>query len=272
MPQQSGIQYGSGFRYGSAFALNANGRIAGNSATVPYTGIAFYGTKAWNLTIPPQRRIDHINADRVAAADFLPPVNAASGKIAVSADNQVIDAILMANKQRTFGEASMISDLTSNQGYEPLVGLMLYQQSLDFSSRLRGWRTFLIPRAKAITMPAGYADREVDGAYDVLMTPCATNIFGETLTSAVDGATDAQFQRLMSEGRPAIAAWVGDGATTIFTFPTTPVNMSPALTTNKIQVYVNGVLTSAGFTKTTLAVTFTVAPVTGTDIDIYWEY
>lgn len=271
MAATSGIQYGSGFRYGVAFALNANGRIAGNSPTVAYMGIPFTGAKAWNLTIPKQRRLHHINNDRVGAADFLPPTEAASATLGVSADNQVIDAILMANKQTTTitGEASAMADLTSNQGYEPIIALWLYQQSLDYSSRLRRWRSFAVPRAKAITMPSGYADREVDGTYDVLMTPSNFDIFGRLMTVTDYGATDAQLFRYMTEGIPAIAAWLADGTATVFTFP---AGFTPAKATTKIAVFVNGTLTTVGFTLSTTAVTFTVAPTTGSDITIFWEY
>lgn len=271
MTATSGIQYGSGFRYGLAFALNANGRIAGNSATIPYQGIPFTGAKAWNLTIPKQRRINHLNADRVGAADFLPPTEAASATLSVSADNQVIDAILMANKQTTTitGEASGIADLTSNQGFEPIIALWLYQQSLDYSSRLRRWRSFAVPRAKAITMPSGYADREVDASYDVLMTPSNFDIFGRLMTVTDYGATDAQLFRYMTEGIPAIGAWIGDGATLVFTFP---VGQTPAKSTAKVAVFVNGVLTSVGITVTTTSVTFAAAPTAGQDITIFWEY
>jgi len=271
MAQSTGIQYGSGFRQGRVYEIDqVTGRLKGNSSTVPYMGYNFTGNKAWGLTIPKQRRINHIDADRVGAADFLPPTEAASGNIAVGADNQVIDAILTGNSRVQIGEASMIADLSSNQGFEPLIALLLWQQSLDSVSRLRAWRSFLIPRAKAIPMPSGFGDREIDGAYDVLMTPSSVNIFGASLSTSIDGATDAQLFRAMTAGRPAIAAWIGDGVVVDFVFPTT--GYSPARSIASVAVYKNGVLVTSGITVTTLKVTFAVAPAVDDDICIFWEY
>lgn len=270
MPTASGIQYGVGFRYGVAFAINQiTGRIAGNSATVPYQGADFAGKKAWTLTIPKQRRIDHINADRVGASDFLPPTTGASGTIMVSADDMVLDAILTGNNMVTVGEATEQAMLTSVQGYEPLVGLFLYQQAEDYVTRLRTWRSFLIPRAKAIPLSSGFADKEVDGTYDIMMTPSSSNIFGVGLTTLIDGSVDAQLFRTMTAGIPAIAAWLGNGYTQVFTFP---ADKSPARDINSITVYKNGVAVVAGLTKTVTGFSFAIAPVLNDDIDAFWEY
>ncbi len=68
------ILYPSGDRYGVIFKLDqTTGRIKGNSATTPYTGMRVVGKKAFALNIPKFRRIYHIDNDRVGAADFLPP-------------------------------------------------------------------------------------------------------------------------------------------------------------------------------------------------------
>lgn len=271
MPNTSGKGYAAGFRGGVIFAQNANGRIAGNSATVPYRGLDLLGGKQFNLTIPRQRKIFHINADRVAAADFLPPTEAASATFAISAnDNMPLESILTGNTQTYLGEASAINALSSQQGFEPLVSLLLYQEELDSALRTRTWRTFLVPRAKVIPMDAGMADKEVDNTYDVMFTPSSVDIFGTVLTIAADNAVDAQYKRVMTKGLPAIAAWLGDGYEDEFTLPT---DQSPALDVNKISVFVDGVaITGGAIVKTTTKVTFTVPPVSDADINIFWEY
>lgn|SRR5574341_352323 len=269
MPVSSGQMYGVGFRYGTVYALNANGRIAGTSAATPYGGIPFIGGKAFNLSVPKQRRLFHLNADRVGAADFLPPTEAAQASLTITADNFPLDAIMTLNTQVSIGNASEMADLSSNQGFEPIVALHLWQQAMDAVSRLRAWRSYLVPRAKAVPLFSGYADREVDATYDLLFTPSSVNIFGAALTPAADGCTDAQMFRMMTAGRPTIQAWVGNGVTTVFTFPS---GFTPSIDTNSISVWVNGVKTTTGFTVTVTAVTFTVAPATGVDIDIQWEY
>ena len=265
----TGIQYGSGFRYGAAFALNVNGRIAGNSSSIPYMGSTFVGSKTWNLKVPTPREVYHINADRVGAADFLPPLTTATGTLNVSAANQVLDAILTGNKQVQIGESNTLAYLSSNQGYEPDIALHLWQQSLDSASRLRNWRSFMIPRARAIPINSGFADKEVDGQYSILLKPSNEDIFGLALTNATDGCTDAQLFEAMSVGRPAIAAWVGDGYTTDFTFP---AGYTPTIDVLSVACYVNGVLQSAGITVSTTKIHFTSAPAALADITVWWEF
>ena len=268
-PTATGIQYGSGFRFGAAFALNAAGRIAGNSSSIPYMGSTFVGGKVWNLTVPKPRELYHVNADRVGAVDFLPPLTAATGVLNVSAANQVLDAILTGNKQVQIGQSETLAYLSSNQGYEPIIALHLWQQSLDSVNRLRAWRSFMIPRAKAIPINSGMADKEVDGQYDIMINPSSTDIFGLALSVATDGCTDAQLFEAMSLGRPAIAAWVGDGYTTDFTFP---AGYTPTIDVQSVACYVNGVLQSAGITVSVTKIHFTSAPAALADITVFWEF
>lgn len=270
MTDATGIQFGSGFRRGVVYKIDqVTGRLKGTSPSVPYMGETFVGGKAWNLTIPKQRRIFHIDADRVGAADFLPPTEAASAVINTSADNMVLDEILTGNKKVVIGNAATIADLTSNQGFEPIIALLLWQQSLDSVSRLRTWRSFLIPRAKAIPLLSGFADKEVDSTYDVLMTPSSTNIFGVSLSTSIDGGTDAQLFRAMTSGRPAIGAWLADGYTSVFTFP---AGYTPSVDVASVAVYVNGVNITSGLTVTTASVTFSVAPLANDDVCIFWQF
>lgn len=271
MTATSGIGYAAGLRGGRVFELNTAGRIKGNSSTMPYMGIPVVSGKVLNLTIPKQRRINHVNADRVAAADFLPPVEAASASINVGADNMVLDALLTGNKTRAVGEATSIGALTSVQGFEPLLGLWLYQEMLDAKSRLRRWRNILAPRAKLIPMDAGMADKEVDGTYDVLFTPSSVDLFGNTLTITADNETDEQYRRVMTEGLLGLAAWIGDGYADVFTFP---IGYTPAISVAKVAVYLNGTLqlVSTNYTVTPTGITMIDIPEVGDDILVKWEY
>jgi hypothetical protein len=268
-PTATGIQYGSGFRYGAAFALNTAGRIAGNSSSVPYMGSTFVGGKVWNLTVPKPRELYHVNADRVGAVDYLPPLTAATGVLNVSAANQVLDAILTGNKQVQIGQSETLAYLSSNQGYEPIIALHLWQQSLDSVSRLRSWRSFMIPRAKAVPINSGMADKEVDGQYDIMCNPSSVDMFGLALSVATDGCTDAQLFEVHSTGRPAIAAWVGDGYTTDFTFP---AGYTPTIDVLSVACYVQGALQVAGITVSTTKIHFTSAPAALADITVFWEF
>ena len=106
MANTTGMTYTGGLRGGSIFALNAAGRIKGTSVSVPYMGVKIVGGKVLNLSTPKQRRLNHVDGDRLAAADFLPPTEAASASFNLSADSMVMDAILTGNKTRVIGEAT----------------------------------------------------------------------------------------------------------------------------------------------------------------------
>jgi hypothetical protein len=269
MGNTSGQVYGGGFRLGYVFGLNLNGRIAGNSASTPYQGLPLLGAKTFALTEPKMRTLNHMGSDRVQAADFLPPTSVAEATITVSAQDQAMQAIVTATKQFAIGEMSTLGHLTSQQGYEPVVAILVCQQAEDAVSRLRYWHSYVIARAKLIPHSPQFLDKEADGNYDAVLIPSSVNIFGAAFTVINNGFTDAQYDDWDSQGLPGIAAWIGDGTTVDFTFPTT---QSPALSTAKIAVYKNGTLLSSGITPTLTKVTFTTAPLVTDDITIKWEY
>lgn len=265
--------YPSGDRFGAIFELDqTTGMIKATSATTPYTGVRIVGKKAFALSIPKFRKIYHIDADRVGVADFLPPTEGAGASINASADDFNLDAMISGNKKVTIGEAVQIAGLSSNQGYEPVVGLFLFQQAIDAVARLRAWRSFLIPRAKIVQQSAGMGDREIDTQYDCVLIPSTTTIMGVSLSTSIDGGTDAQLFRLASRGRPAIAAWIGDGYTTTFNLEQPTGVAAPALSTDKLVVYKNGVVLSAGLSKTVNDFTITGAPLSTDVIGAFWEY
>ncbi len=269
MADALGQLYGGGFRLGYIFALNANGRIAGNSPTTPYQGVPLTGAKTFALTEPKMRVLNHMDGDRVRAADFLPPTAVAEATITVSAVDQLLQQLITGNKQVFKGEAATIGRLTSQQGYEPIVAILVCQQAEDYISRLRVWHSYVIARSKLIPHSPQFLDREADGNYDAVLIPSSFDIMGVQFTLPINGFTDAQYDDWDTIGLPAIAAWQGDGTTTVFPFPAA---QSPALATAKIQVVKNGVIVAAGLTLSVTSVTFGTPPALNDDITIKWEY
>lgn len=271
MANTSGQTYGSGFRFGQIFELNSNGRIKGNSATVPYLGAAIIGGKTLNLTEQKMRVLNHINADRVGAADFLPPTSISEANMTVSAIDQQMQKILTGNKQVFVGEMATQGRLTSNQGYEPVVALLATQQALDPTTRLRTWHSYAAARAKVIPHNSAFMEKEADANYDVIFIPSSYNLLGTQFTTVANGFTDAQYDDWDSEYVPMVAAWLGNNAATAFAFPVA----YPAVTTSKISVTLNGVLQVEGvyddYIATTSGITFNTAPATNDDIAVKWE-
>jgi hypothetical protein len=269
MSNQSGQLYGGGFREGYVFALNSSGRIAGNSASIAYEGIPLIGAKNFNLTEQKMRVLNHMGSDRVQAADFLPPTQVSEAGLAVSANDQQLQALLTNTKQTFLGEMAVTGRLSSQQGYEPNVALVVTQQAEDADKRVRVWHHYSIARARMIPHGAAFADRETDGSYDVVLIPSRYGILGTQFTVADDGYTDAQYQDFNSEGLLGICAYLGDGSVTTFAFPT---SRAPAKSINKVVVTVDGVVQSSGITVTTAHVVFATAPALNADIGLKWEY
>ncbi len=266
MSTPSGKFLAVGARSAVVFALNANGRPDASSPT-PYEGLDFSGPKAFSLTVPEPRRIVHTGADRVLAVDFLPATEPATGELRVPHDNHEIDALLTATNAYAVAEAAFMSEGTDKQGFEPQVGLLLYQQALDMDSGLRRWRGFVIPKARCIPMTPGMEENPVDVRYALAMTPVTQHLWGAALSVGTEGVTEAQFFRFITEYKPKVVAFKGDGATTDFLFPSD----APAVNVDKIAAWQNGTDVTSGITKATTGITFSVAPADGDDIVVWYE-
>jgi hypothetical protein len=262
----TGNQLAVGLRYGVAFALNAAGRPAATGATA-YTGVEFAGAKAFTLNVPEPRRIAHVGDDRVLAVDYLPPTEPVTGEIRTARGSLELDALLSGAKVGALGEASYLARASDRQGSEPQVGLLLYQQSLEAASRLRRWRVIVIPATRCIPMPAGMEEAAAEFRYSLAPSPSQTHLWGAPLSLATDGATEAAYLELMTEGKPKLVAFKADGTAVLFSFPTG----APALDVEKIVVWKNGTIVSTGVTKAVTGLTFAAAPTSGDEIVAFYE-
>jgi hypothetical protein len=271
MSTTSGIQLSVGLRYASVFALNSNGRPNASAASAPFTGLQMEGAKAYTLTVPEPRFISHTGDDRLLAKDVLPPLEGITGEVKAAKNRYDVRALLTGVEVNTIGEAETLAFSTDKQGYEPQVGLMLYQQSLDADvsgSRFgsRRWRVSFVPKAVLIPMPPNMDENASEITFKVNAFVIKNHLWGTALTLLDDGCTEAQGLEMMMEGKPWLDCWLGDNATTVFTLSKT------ALSAAKISVFIDGVLTTAGVTKTVTSVTFTPAPAMNADIDILYEW
>jgi hypothetical protein len=261
-----------GTRFVNVWQLNANGRPNGTSPTVSYTGNQAQGGKQMTLTVPEPRKITHAGDDRPLAIDFLPALEASHAELHVAKTDYALQAILGGVKVSTIGESQGILYQTDQQGFEPSVGLHVYQQALDASgtpgvSGARRWRSIWVPKCRMILMPHGSDDNAADLIYRVAPFITEAHLWGVAFTTGTDGAIESQFSERMTEGRPFMDVWQGDNVATVFTLTNT------ALSTNKITVFLNGVLRTANLTVTVNSVTFNAAkPNVGDDLDILYEY
>jgi len=128
MTNTSGLQYPVGVRRIQIFELNANGTPLGVGAVTPYVGYQLKGAKTYGFNSQEPRKFTHVGDDQALQIDFLPALQAGDAEIAVSAMDYTAISKLSGTKVFQVGEASAIAMATDRQGFEPLVGMMIYQQ------------------------------------------------------------------------------------------------------------------------------------------------
>lgn len=265
MANTSGKQLPVGVRHIRVFELD-EGLPKATNHTTPYTGVQLRGAKTYGFNAQEPRKISHTGDDAVLQIDFLPALQAGDAEIGLSVVDYPGVALLSGVKNFMVGEASAIAVASSKMGFEPLRGLLVYQQSKDLDSGLRRWRVALIPSAQFVFMPPAMGENPVDARYRVAPSISSNHIWGEALTDLVEGAVFSQGIELMTEGLPEIGSFVGNGSATEFTFA------HEAISTDKIVIWVNGVKITSGIVKTTTTVTFDY-PLELGDRLIYWlEY
>lgn len=267
MSNTSGVQLASGFRHAVIFELDANGYPAA-TGTSPYEGFTVVGPKAYTLTVPDARKIVHVGNDRVLALDFLPATEAMSAELRAAADDIPLNAMLTNVKEFQIGEAQVMPLGTDQQGSEPNIAMLFFQQSLAAGSKLRNYRFHILPKCRAIPMAPGMDDNAAEMRYSIAPSPSSTHLWGSALTVGSEGALEAGILDGQAEGRPAICAFKGDGSTTVFLLPAD----KPAKSTAKMEVWDNGVLVTGSVTLATTQITFAPFPATGHKIVVYWEY
>ena len=237
-----------GFRFGTVFELNASGYPAATSPTVAYEGLQFYGPKAYTINIPETRKIAHAGKDRVIVNDQLPSLEVTAGEIRVSTLDYDLDALLQNVIKFTKGMATMLARNTDQQGFEPNVGMLLYQQSKDVITGLRNWHFHIIPSTQAIPIPASFTENPEDHRYSLAPTPTTKHLWGELLTTGVEGTLESGIFDGKMDYKPKLVAWKANGSQETFDLPA-----DAAL--NTYVVYVNGVLNTSVI-KTTAQIDF----------------
>lgn len=270
MTAATGKQQAVGLRRAVVFELDASGYPAA-TGTAPYEGFETVGPKAFDLTIPDVRKIVHSGADRVLALDFLPSLEPSTAELRTATQDIPLNSFLTGVEDFVVGEAALMAWQTDQQGSEPDVAFLMFQQSLDAVSKLRHWRFFILPKGRAIPMAAGMNENPAEMRYAIAPNPSTKHLWGTALVVGTEGATEAGFLEGMSAGKPNIVAFKGDNSTLEFLLPVG----KPATAIAKIAVWVNGVLSTGGggdYTATTTSITFDVAPTTGAIIVVFYEY
>lgn len=267
MTASSGNQVFVGTRKGYVFPLTTAGLPAADSTTV-YEGLELSLIKGFDIATPDARRISHNGNDRVGAVDFLPSLEAVTGEIRVAPSLMTLNAALMNVSSFSIGNIKAMPWQTEDQGSENDVSLLIFQQSLDRDTKLRSYRGLVIPRARVVPVLAGMNDNPGEIRYQVVANPSTKHVWGTSLITGTEGATEAAAIETMSAGRPKIVAWKTDGTVTDFLFPTA----AQATSAGAVTCWLDGVLVSSGITVTTDKIAYGVAPTTGKWLVAFYEY
>jgi hypothetical protein len=255
---------------GSTAAVAAGVAVSGS---VPYYGIKHSGAKVLTVNDPTPRIIPHIGDDGVFSVQVLPATEVMSGELQVDKTNDIVDAILSGGvKSVTVGESNIFLQSTNKRGYESQVGAMAFSAAQDtdpnspsFGATLWDWRQF--PKALIFLREAGYQAEANMRTYSFTPMFCSAYLWGTAFTEATEGAIRSQLVRGVSQGKPTMVSFLGNGSTTGFPFD----SAQPALTASKVTVWIDGVLKSTGIVTSTKGISFAVAPASNSVITAFYE-
>jgi hypothetical protein len=260
---------GVGFRHCTIFALNTSGLPNAPAATV-YEGLVIGGVKRLTINDPEPQQISHMGDDRVFALDSLPPTEALTGELVVGKISDAIDAAITGQLSFTVGEAKLFGIGTDKRGFEQQIGMLVYRQTLDTTpgaQQLRRWEFRIFPVLLAIPREGSMDEKAEERMYTLRPQIATKHLWGTAFAVGTEGFTESQMLRGVSEYKPKIVAFKGDGAEDEFLFPAT----AQAVSTGKIVVWNNGVEVTSGLTKAVTGLTFTAAPATGNIIVALYE-
>lgn len=265
MTAVSGKGVGVGLRRAFVFALNASGSPAATDTTA-YEGVRIVGGQAYDLTIPDPRKITHPGDDRPIQVDYLPALDAVSGELRAARMDEDVYALLSGTNVLTVGESKFVGIGSDQQGSEPQVGLLCYQQFLDENGS-RTWRSFLVPKATIYPHPNGLNESPSTNRFIVSPAVVQKHIWETAFASGTEGYEETQVLMGIHKYKPKLVAFLASTGTTTFTLPTS----SPCADTAKMSVWVDGTEQTSGITKATNQVEFTTAPGNNKRVVVFYE-
>lgn len=266
------IRSGVGVRHIQVLELESDGYPLSVDTTA-YEGLTISGVRTFTLDDPEPQQIVHRGDDGIFLLDSLPPTEPVSGEMQGGKINDAVDAFLSDDKSITVSEAKLFGVGTDNRGDESQVALLVYRQTLDSDPDsanfgARRWEFKLLPRVFVIARESGFDENPEERTYTIRPQFVTKYPWGVSFAAGTEGFTRAQMLRGISEYKPKVIAFKGDGATAEFSFP----SADPAASTDKVIVWVDGAETTPS-TVTTTNFTFggTATPSTDAEIVVFYE-
>jgi len=244
------------------------------SGSVGYYGIQHSGAKVLTINDPLPRIIPHIGDDGVFSLQVLPSLEPANGELQMEKTNDIVDAIAGNVKQFTVGEANMLGSVTGQRGYENQVGAIAFSaaQDVDPESAAFGssvWDFRIFPKATIFHRDTGFTQEANQSMYSFTPAYVTSHIWGTAFTTATEGFKRAQIIRGVSQYKPVLVSFLGDGTTKAFPFD----SQMPPQAAGKVACWVNGTLQSVGaaYAASVYGLHFSTAPAANAVIVAFYE-
>ena len=177
------------------------------------------------------------------------------------------------------GEMQVTGVGTDQQGMEPHICVLAYRQAIDIDPEsvtkgARRWYWVLMSKALVFARLAAMEEQAVDeNTYTVQPMVVGAYPWGIAFEAATEGFEEAQLIRGISQHRPHLEFWEGDGVVLAFDFPTTL--QAAAIARVKVFHFVDatGITTdvTATVTTTTADITFAAAPAVDDIVTAFYE-
>jgi len=256
---------------GSTVSTPAGATVSGS---VGYYGIKWSGAKVLTINDPTPRVMAHVGDDGVICLQVLPALEPANGELRLDKTNDIVDSIAANINKFTVGEANMLGSITGQRGFENQVGALAYSFAQDtdpdcsqFGSSVWDFRVF--PKATVFVRDTGYSQEVNERLYSFTPAYCVQHIWGTSFSVTTEGFTRAQIVRGVSQYKPVLVSYKGDGSTLALPFD----SAKPAASADKIAVWVNGVLktVTTDYTASVSGVVMKEAPTAGAIVCVFYE-
>lgn len=277
MTDPSGIGWGVDVYRAVFFPINTSGGIDHPGyptlgVSEAYEGLEFTGPKSLALNLGAPRAITNVAQGRVQDTIYLPSIEAKTAEFHLSYIDQVTFAALSAVKTRVVGGGRAMPFGTDKQGLEIDGIFMISQLAFHDGDGVSQWHNYLLPRVRAIVNMPSFDENAIDVTVNLSLSASTKHIWGQSLTENTDGATKMHGLDHITWDRFNIVAWLTDGAETGYDFPTDKPALANYATTFELWDYNAGTEVTAGITKATTGVTYSVAPAAGKLLIGIYEY
>ncbi len=250
------------------------GWINGSTGATAYAGLS-PAPVSFEYNFPDPETIQHPGNNQILQQDALPSLDSSSGTLMVSRTDYDTIVALNNTNVRVFGDINSVGWRTNQQGTEPTVALVAYAQG-KLASGVRGWSTYVFPKAVIIPKPKGMSREQQNMSFFVQPQFSTSHLIGESYAIGTDGFTSAEMNEYQSNYRLHFEQWVTTSTASVYTF-----NSNHPYTNNGsggIQVTKNGVLMTYGATAdathyqaSATAVTFGASLVNGDVVVAMYE-